>query len=147
MRSRQTPQTSKELSSRQKQDQLAKENSNVIGLNKIPINLFEENSSGQGLLGTGKLKERPNLPIPFTDKINSKGRPVLQGVANFSYFLVKFDSPNGVGIASLIKNFVVVNTLSPMSTVDFSRMSGYQITVIGSLTLEIYNTGSFIHPT
>ena len=26
-------------------------------------------------------------------------------------------------------------------------MSGYQITVIGSLTLEIYNTGSFIHPT
>ena len=147
MRSRQTPQTSKELSSRQKQDQLAKENSNVVGLNKIPINLFEENSSGQGLLGTGKLKERPNLPIPFTDKINSKGRPVLQGVANFSYFLVKFDSPNGVGIASLIKNFVVVNTLSPMSTVDFSRMSGYQITVIGSLTLEIYNTGSFIHPT
>ena len=147
MRSRQTPQTSKELSSRQKQDQIAKENSNVIGLNKIPVNLFEENSSGQGLLGTGLLKERPNLPIPFTDKINSKGRPVLQGVANFSYFLVKFDSPNGVGIASLIKNFVVVNTLSPMSTVDFSRMSGYQITVIGSLTLEIYNTGSFIHPT
>jgi hypothetical protein len=147
LRPRQTPQTSKELSSRQKQDQLAKENSNVVGLNKIPINLFEENSSGQGLLGTGKLKERPKLPIPFTDKTNPQGRPVLQEVANFSYFFVKFDSPNGVGVASLIKNFVVVNTLSPMSTVDFSQMSGYPISNISSLTLDIYKTGSFIHPT
>jgi len=147
LRSRQTPQTSKELSSRQKQDQLAKENSNVVGLNKIPINLFEENSSGQGLLGTGKLKERPKLPIPFTDKTNPQGRPVLQEVSKFSYFFVKFDSPNGVGVASLIKNFVVINTLSPMSTVDFSQMSGYPISNISSLTLEIYETGSFVHPT
>lgn len=147
MRSRQTPQISKELSSRQKQDQLAKENSNIVGLNKIPINLFEENSSGQGLLGTGKLKERPKLPIPFTDKTNPQGRPVLQEVSKFSYFFVKFDSPNGVGVASLIKNFVVVNTLSPMSTVDFSQMSGYSISNISSLTLEIYKTGTFVHPT
>jgi hypothetical protein len=147
LRSRQTPQISKELSSRQKQDQLAKENSNIVGLNKIPINLFEENSSGQGLLGTGKLKERPKLPIPFTDKTNPQGRPVLQEVSKFSYFFVKFDSPNGVGVASLIKNFVVVNTLSPMSTVDFSQMSGYSISNISSLTLEIYKTGTFVHPT
>jgi len=147
LRSRQTPQTSKELSSRQKQDQLAKENSNVVGLNKIPINLFEENSSGQGLLGTGKLKERPRVPIPFTDKTNPQGKPVLQEVSKFSYFFVKFDSPNGVGFASVIKNFVVINTLSPMSTVDFSQMSGYPISNISSLTLEIYETGSFIHPT
>ena len=147
MRSRQTPQTSKELSSRQKQDQIAKENSNVVGLNKIPVNLFEENSSGQGLLGTGLLKERPKVPIPFTDKTNPQGRPVLQEVSKFSYFFVKFDSPNGVGVASLIKNFVVINTLSPMSTVDFSQMSGYSISNISSLTLEIYKTGTFIHPT
>lgn len=146
MRARQTPQTSKELSSRQKQDQIAKENSKIVGLNKIPVNLFEENSSGQGLLGTGKLKERPKLPIPFTDKINPQGRPVLQEVSKFSYFFIKFDSPNGVGVASLIKNFVVVNTLSPMSTVDFSQMSGYPISNISSLTLEIYETGFFLHP-
>ena len=121
MRSRQTPQTSKELSSRQKQDQLAKENSNVVGLNKIPINLFEENSSGQGLLGTGKLKERPNLPIPFTDKTNPQGRPVLQEVAKFSYFFVKFDSPNGVGVASLIKNFATVKEMVRTGTIALSK--------------------------
>lgn len=147
MRSRQTPQTNKELSSRQKQDQIAKENSKIIGLNKIPVNLFEENSSGEGLLGTGKIKPRPNLPIPFTDKTNPQGRPVYQEPEKFSYFFVKFDNPNGVGVSSLIKNFVVVNTLNPMTTVDFSQMSGYSISNISSLTLPIYKTGSFTHPT
>jgi PKD repeat protein len=147
LRSRQTIQTNKELSSRQKQDQIAKDNSKIVGLNKIPVNLFEENSSGEGLLGTGKLKPRPNLPIPFIDQTNPQGRPVLQQPAKFSYFLVKFNSPNGVGVASLIKNFVVVNTLSAMTTVDFSQMSGYEISIITSLTLDIYNTGSFTHPT
>ena len=146
MRSRQTQQTNKELSSRQKQDQIAKENSKIVGLNKIPINLFEENSSGQGLLGTGKLKPRPNLPIPFTDKTNPQGRPVLQDPAKFSYFFVRFNNPNGVGVASLIKNFVVVNTLNPMTTVDFSQISGYDISIISSLDLEIYKTGTFTDP-
>lgn len=147
MRPRQTPNTSKNLSSRQKQDQLLKENSKIAGLNKIPVNLFEENSSGEGLFGTGKLKERPKLPIPFTDKVNSQGRPVFNEVQNFSYFFVKFDSPNGVGIGALIKNFIVVNTLNPMTTVDFSQMSGYPISNISSLTLSDYETGSFTHPT
>jgi PKD repeat protein len=147
LRPRQTPNTSKNLSSRQKQDQLLKENSKIAGLNKIPVNLFEENSSGEGLFGTGKLKERPKLPIPFTDKVNSQGRPVFNEVQNFSYFFVKFDSPNGVGIGALIKNFIVVNTLNPMTTVDFSQMSGYPISNISSLTLSDYETGSFTHPT
>lgn len=146
MRPRQTPQTQKELSSRQKQDLIAKENSKIVGLNKIPVNLFEEDSSGQGLLGTGKLKERPKLPIPFTDQTNSQGRPILQNPDTFSFFFVKFDNPNGVGVSSLIKNFVVVNTLNPMTTVDFSQMSGYSISNISSLTKDIYESGSFTHP-
>lgn len=147
MRSRQTPQTNKELSSRQKQDQIAKENSKIIGLNKIPVNLFEEDSSGQGLLGTGKLKPRPNLPIPFTDKTNSQGRPILQEPDKFSYFFIEYDSPNGIGFSSLVKNFVVVNTLNPMTTVGFCQISGYQINQISSLTLETYLNSSFTHPT
>jgi hypothetical protein len=147
LRPRQTPNSQKELSSRQKQDQIAKENSKIVGLNKIPVNLFEENSSGQGLLGTGKLKERPKLPIPFVDQTNSQGKPVLQNASKFIYFFVKFDSPNGVGLSSLLKNFVVVNTLNEMTTVDFSQMSGYPISNISSLTLDEYNSGSFTHPT
>jgi hypothetical protein len=147
LRPRQTSNSQKELSSRQKQDQIAKENSKIVGLNKIPVNLFEENSSGKGLFGTGKLKERPKLPIPFVEQTNSQGRPVLQNVLKFLYFFVKFDSPNGVGLASLLKNFVVVNTLNEMTTVDFSQMSGYPISNISSLTLDEYNSGSFTHPT
>ena len=147
MRERQKIQNATELSSRQKQDQIAKENNKLVGLNKIPINLFEENTNGQGLLGTGKLKPRPKLPIIFVESINSQEKPVFQEVSKFSYFLIKFDNPNGVGIASLIKNFVVVNTLSPMSVIDFSYMSGYSISIISSLTLDDYETGSFTHPT
>ena len=146
MRPRQTPQKNEELSSKQKQDQIAKENSKIVGLNKIPINLFEENSSGKGLFGTGKIKDRIKLPIPFLDKPNSQGRPVLNQVAKFSYFFVKYDNPNGTGVSAFLKNFVVVKTLSPMSTVDFSQMSGYPISNISSLTLETYQTGSFTHP-
>lgn len=146
MRSRQTVKSDKELSTRQKQEQIAKANSKISGLNKVPINLFEENSSGQGLFGTGKIKERPNLPIPFVNKPNSQGKPTLQEVSKFSYFFVKFDSPNGIGVSSLIKNFIVVNTLNPMTTVDFSQISGYPISNISSLTLETYRDGIFTHP-
>lgn len=146
MRPRQTTQKNTELSSKQKQDQIAKENSKIVGLNKIPVNLFEENSSGKGLLGTGKLKERPKLPTPFKDKINLQGKPILNEIAKFSYFFVKYDNQNGTGISAFLKNFVVVKTLSPMSTVDFSQMSGYNISNITSLTLSEYNTGSFSHP-
>jgi PKD repeat protein len=146
LRPRQTPNTQKELSSRQKQNQILKDNSKIVGLNKIPVTSFEENSIGEGLFGTGKLKPRPNLPIPFTDKTNSQGRPILQDPLVFSYFFVKFDSPNGVGVSSLIKNFVVVNTLNTMTTVDFSQMSGYPISNVSSLTLEDYKNGTFTHP-
>jgi PKD repeat protein len=146
LRSRQTPQDTKESSSKQRQNQIAKENSKIVGLDKIPVPLFEENTSGEGLLGSAKLKARPNLQIPFTDSINSQGKPHLQEVSKFSYFFIKFDNPNGIGVASLVKNFVVIKTLSAMSTVDFSQMSGYSISSISSLTENDYNTGSFTHP-
>jgi PKD repeat protein len=146
LRERQKIESNVELSSRQKQDQIAKANSKIVGLNKIPVNLFEENTIGKGLLGTGKIKPRPKLPIPFVESTNNQKKPLLKEVDKFSYFFLKFDNPNGVGVSALIKNFVVINTLSPMTTVDFSQMSGYSISIISSITIDEYKNGSFTHP-
>jgi PKD repeat protein len=146
LRPRQSPNNNKETSSRQKQDQISEANSKISGLNKIPVNLFEENSQGKGLLGTGKLKPRPNLPIPFVDETNSKGKPTLVSPDVYSYFFVKFNSPNGTGVISLLRNFVVVKTLNAMTSVQFSRLSGYNISIITSLSLPVYENGSFTHP-
>ena len=146
MRPRQTPQSAKELSSRQKQDQILKENNKIVGLNKIPVNLFEENSTGEGLFGSGKLKPRPNLPIPFVDKTNSQGKPLLRDPSKFLYFFVKLDSPNGIGVTSLLKNFIVIRTLNPMTSVNFSQISGYPISNIFPLTPDNYKNDSFNHP-
>ena len=85
MRERQKIESNVELSSRQKQDQIAKANSKIVGLNKIPVNLFEENTIGKGLLGTGKIKPRPKLPIPFVESTNNQKKPLLKEVDKFSY--------------------------------------------------------------
>jgi PKD repeat protein len=146
LRSRQSANTNKETSNRQKQNSIAEDNSKVPGLNKIPVNLFEENSQGEGLLKTGKLKPRPNLPIPFVPQTNAKGKPILVSPDVYTYFFVKFDSPNGTGVISLLKNFIVVKTLNPMTTVQFSQMSGYSISNVSSLSLPLYENDSFTHP-
>ena len=146
MRSRQSSDNSKETSSRQKQNEIAKENSKIVGLNKIQVNSFEENTQGEGLFKTGKLKARPKFPIPYETETNKLEKPTFIRPLRYEYFFVKFDSPNGVGVASTIKNFIVVKTLNEMSTVQFSQISGYPISNISYLTLKTYTEDSFTHP-
>lgn len=146
MRPRQSSDNKKETSSRQKQNEIAKENSKIVGLNKIPITSFEENTSGEGLLKTGKLKPRIKYPITYEPETNKLGKPSFIRPLKYDYFFIKFDSPNGVGIASTVKNFIVVKVLNSMSTVQFTEISGYPISNITPLTLKDYTEGSFNHP-
>ena len=146
MRKRQTPPNPNSTSGRQKTADVNLAKSNISGLNNIPANYFDPATIGQGLFGTGLLKERVNNPAEYVPEITNKGNPLLKTQQTYSYFFVKYNNTNIIGLAGVLKSFSVIETLNPTTVNTVYQMLGHNIDSIEGITEDQYNADSFIHP-
>lgn len=123
--------------------------STVTGLNNLPVNYFDVNTQGAGLLGVGLLKANPIDYAAYPDSINPLGKPEykLNKRIVWSYFFLEYDNPNIVRLQGIIKSFVVIRTLNALTTEQVAKMLGKPPKNITGLSLTDYENNSFTHPT
>lgn len=134
------------LSPRQKKEEVRKVLNSVPGLRNIPDTYVDPNTIGQGLLGTGLFKPRPNIEQNYQNQQTPKGKPLLVNVQLFSLFFLEYNNSNVKGIGQFLKSFAVIRTLSPTSVKDCSNMLGNLARNITGITEETYKNGTFQHP-
>ena len=146
MRKRQSNSSKSPLSPRQKNAEIIKAKSTVPGLNNIPANYFVPGTIGMGMFGTGLIKARPNIEVEYTKEVSIKGYSLYQTPQRYSYFFVEYNNSNVQGFSEVLKSFVVIKTLSPITLSDCSNMLGSQSKYITPITEDQYANSSFSHP-
>jgi hypothetical protein len=146
LRTRQKAVTDPRLSPRQKRDNVIKSKNTVPELKNIPANYFNPNTVGEGLLGTGLLKSRPNIKMEYTDQITAQGKPLLAVEQKYSWFFLEYNNSNVVGLGDILKSFSIIKTLSPVTVKSCSEMLGGIARNITGISEEIYMNGYFYHP-
>lgn len=135
-----------QLSPRQKEQAVRHVLNDVPGMRNIPANYVDPDTIGQGLLGTGLFKPRPNIEQTYNEQITTKGKPLYVNVQTFSLFFVEYNNSNVKGIGQYLKSFAVIRTLSPISVKECSNLLGNQAKNLTGLIEQTYQNGSFSHP-
>ena len=114
----------------------------------VPSTSFVPSTSGEGILGIGLLKPRPQIEEIYSINIVSTANiPIINKPVTYSYFFIKYDNMNvQLGIEGKLLAFAVVITLSPMSVKTCSELLGISDTKITPLTKDQYTNDSFSHP-
>lgn len=120
----------------------------VPELVNVPSTSFVPSTSGEGILGIGLLKPRPQIEEIYSINIVSTANiPIINKPVTYSYFFIKYDNMNvQLGIEGKLLAFAVVITLSPMSVKTCSELLGISDTKITPLTKDQYTNDSFSHP-
>ena len=149
MRKRQTPIDSNgKKSGRQKESLVGKDKNLIPELKNVPVNYFRERvSKSESPLGRIFLKERPEIPLEYTDEVTFKNNPLLATPKTYSYFFIEYNNQNFIGLLSNLKSFSVVKTLSPVTLKNFSEMLGSSARNIKGIDEDSYKNGIFYHPT
>jgi len=147
LRKRQSDIKKSPLSPRQKTAEIIKTKSTVLGLNNIPANYFEPNTIGMGMFGTGLIKARPSIEVEYVKETTQKGYSLYQTPKKYDYYFVEYSNSNVQGFAGILRSFVVIKTLSPITQSECANMLGMQAKYITGITDDEYNDSSFTHPT
>ena len=149
MRSRQTSDSQKNITKKQRNQAIEVNKSTISGMNNIPVNYFEPATIGMGLLGTGLLRPRPDAVYDYGDATNDLGKPAFSNtsIVSWTYFFVEYDNQNTSNLQAILKSFVVIKTLSAMPTNSVKTMLGNTYKSVTGITKDQYDNSSFAHPT
>ena len=118
-------------------------------MNNIPVNYFDPNTLGAGLLGTGLLRPNPADVNSYEAQTNPLGKPVyntkMQNKA--SYFFVEYHNSNTSNLQATLMSFVVIKTLSAVTVNEVKKMLGNSYVTVTALSRTQYDENSFSHPT
>jgi PKD repeat protein len=148
LRSRQSSDSSKNITKKQRNREIEVNKSTIPGMNNIPANYFEPATIGRGLLGTGLLIPRPDAVYEYEVKTNPLGNPNYENntIVKWSYFFVEYNNQNTTNLQSLLRSFVVIKTLSALPVNDVKKMLGNLYKSVTGITETQYNDSSFPHP-
>lgn len=148
MRSRQTADSQKNLTKKQKLQAIDVNKSAIPGMNNIPVNYFDQNTLGAGLLGTGLLRPNPAEVNSYETQTNSLGKPVYNTNTQkqFLYFFVEYNNVNTSNLQAILRSFVVIRTLSSVTVNEVKKMLGNSYKTITPLSKIQYDESSFSHP-
>jgi hypothetical protein len=149
IRKRQTQNSQLDISKKQKTQAVEKNKASIPGMSNIPVNYFDDNTLGQGLLGTGLLKPRGGSALAYREETNSLGKPTfkLNQQYTWPYFFVEYNNYNTTSvIQARMKSFVVIKTLSELTINSVAEMLGTSVKSLKGLTKAQYDDDSFEHP-
>ena len=148
MRSRQTSDSQKNITKKQRNQAIEVNKSTISGMNNIPVNYFEPATIGMGILGTGLLKPRPDAVYDYGEQVNPVGKPNYSNntIIKWSYFFVEYNNQNTSNLQALLKSFVVIKTLSDLPINDVKKMLGNTYKSVTGITKIQYEDSSFTHP-
>jgi len=138
----------KKLTPRQATEEILLTKNQTPELREVPTTSFVPHTKGLGIFGAGLLAPRPNIAQDYDEKVLSpKNRPIISKPNKYTLFFVKYNNQNLYkGLEAVLKSFVVVKTLSPITIKDCSEMMRIPATDIRAITQTTYDTGSFTHP-
>lgn len=110
--------------------------------------MIEPNTQGKGLLGIGYLMPLPTVPTEFVPQTNLKGNPVysLNSVQTYSIFFAQYENTYIPSGDEKLYSFVVVRTLSPITSSECAVQLGMKQNNVRGLTQYQYENDSFQHP-
>ena len=149
MRSRQTPDSKRDITKKQKLQAIDVNKSTISGMNNIPVNYFDQNTLGAGLLGTGLLRPNPADVNSYETQTNPLGKPVYNTKKQNKsvYFFVEYNNANTTNLQAKLHSFVVIRTLSAVTVNDVKKMLGNSYKSVTALSKTQYDDNSFSHPT
>ena len=149
MRSRQTGNSQKNITKKQRNQAIEVNKSTISGMNNIPVNYFDPATIGMGLLGTGLLRPSNNAVYDYAGVNNSLGKPTFstKRINSWTYFFVEYNNQNTSNLQATLKSFVVIKTLSTMPTNSVKKMLGNTYKSVKGITKLQYGDDSFPHPT
>ncbi len=118
-------------------------------MNNIPVNYFDQNTLGAGLLGTGLLRPNPADVNSYETQTNPLGKPVYNTKKQNKsvYFFVEYNNANTTNLQAKLHSFVVIRTLSAVTVNDVKKMLGNSYKSVTALSKTQYDDNSFSHPT
>ena len=149
MRSRQTGDSQKNITKKQRNQAIEVNKSTISGMNNIPVNYFDPATIGMGILGTGLLRPLPDKVYDYGDANNALGKPTVSNtsIANWTYFFVEYNNQNTSNLQAILRSFVVIKTRSYMPINDVKKMLGNTYKSVKGITKDQYDNSSFDHPT
>jgi PKD repeat protein len=149
LRSRQTGDSQKNITKKQRNQAIEVNKSTISGMNNIPVNYFEPATIGMGILGTGLLRPRPDAVYDYGNATNALGKPIFsnKGIANWTHFFVEYNNQNTSNLQAVLKSFVIIRTRSYMPINDVKKMLGNTYKSVTGITKDQYDNSSFSHPT
>ena len=149
MRSRQTGNSQKNITKKQRNQAIEVNKSTISGMNNIPVNYFDPATIGMGLLGTGLLRPSNNAVYDYAGVNNSLGKLTVsnRSINSWTYFFVEYNNQNTSNLQAILKSFVVIKTLSTMPTNSVKKMLGNTYKSLTGITKDQYDNSSFAHPT
>lgn len=138
----------KPLNSRSQNLQKTKTELKKKGLRSVQSTMIEPNTQGKGLLGIGYLMPLPTVPTEFVPQTNLKGNPVysLNSVQTYSIFFAQYENTYIPSGDEKLYSFVVVRTLSPITSSECAVQLGMKQNNVRGLTQYQYENDSFQHP-
>jgi PKD repeat protein len=148
LRSRQTSDSQKDITKKQRNQEIEVNKSTISGMNNIPVNYFEPGTIGMGILGTGLLRPRPDDVYDYGEKLNPVGKPDYSNnsIVKYGYFFVEYNNQNTTNLQALLRSFVVIKTLSDLPVNDVKKMLGNTYKSVTGITKTQYEESSFSHP-
>ena len=149
MRSRQTGDSQKNITKKQRNQAIEVNKSTISGMNNIPVNYFDPATIGMGILGTGLLRPLPDKVYDYGDATNSLGKKNYSNstIPKWGYFFVEYNNQNTINLNAKLRSFVVIKTLSTMPTNSVKMMLGNTYKSVTGITKDQYDNSSFDHPT
>ena len=138
----------KPLYSRNQNLQITKSDLKKKGLTAVQATMVEPNTQGEGLLGIGYLKPLPLVATEYVPIINTKGNLVYSQttVQTYSIFFAQYENTYIPAGDEKLYSFVVVRTLSPITTSECAIQLGMKQTNVIGLTQTEYENNFFQHP-
>ena len=148
MRSRQTSDPKRNITKKQRNQEIEINKATIPGMKNIPVNYFEPATIGEGILGTGLLRPRPTSVYDYAAEINPIGNPSYSSVTivKWPYFFVEYNNQNTTNLQSLLRSFVVIKTLSQLNVNVVKMMLGNTYKSVTGITKAQYDDSSFSHP-
>ena len=105
MRSRQTGNSQKNITKKQRNQAIEVNKSTISGMNNIPVNYFDPATIGMGLLGTGLLRPSNNAVYDYAGVNNSLGKPTFstKRINSWTYFFVEYNNQNTSNLQAILK--------------------------------------------